>query len=237
MTLCQRKKRQNQNKPTPCCPWGWIPSEDLCIYCGCGHAGALAFTHCDSPGLKFFFFVRVPAFLPFPLVLGGILPSWQREDLLCRSAYRHAFLILTLRWESLEPQNSSLPVRLTLSRSFASWSPGTLREGWDQRGRIILRAAVSLLEKLLDLVPSLSPTCVLSPLLPARLSLACVVSPWEMTHQGWGWGKERPKQIEPREEPGFWEPIQDVKLPQEAGPRTGMLGFPETARCPGNWET
>lgn len=133
VTLYQKNKRQNQKKPTPfCCPMGWIPSEDLCVDCGQGHTGTLPFTHCDSPGLEFFFFFRVAAFLPFPLVLGGILLSWRREDLLCGSADRHAFLTLRPSWESLELQNSSLPVYLTLSRSFASWSPGTLGEGWSQ---------------------------------------------------------------------------------------------------------
>lgn len=60
VTLCQKDKRQNQNKDTPsCCPEGWTPSEDLRVK--------------DSPGLGFFFFFCAPVFLPFALVLGGIL--------------------------------------------------------------------------------------------------------------------------------------------------------------------
>lgn len=64
VTLCQKDNRQNQNEATSsCCPEDWIPPEDLCVLD----------THCDSPGLEFFFFFCAPVFLPFPLVLGGII--------------------------------------------------------------------------------------------------------------------------------------------------------------------
>lgn len=56
--------------------------------------------------------------------------SWGREDLLCRSVFREALLTPRQRWESQDSQNSSLSAYLTLSRSFGSWPPGNLRQGW-----------------------------------------------------------------------------------------------------------
>lgn len=64
--------------------------------------------------------------------------------------------------------------------------------------------------------------CLLPPPTYLQDSLLLV---WCLPGECHGDSKERSKQIEPREEPGSWEPIQGVKLPQEAGPRTGMLGF------------
>lgn len=64
VTLYQKDNRQNQNEATSsCCPKDCIPPEDLCVLD----------THRDSPGLEFFFFFCAPVFLPFPLVLGGII--------------------------------------------------------------------------------------------------------------------------------------------------------------------
>lgn len=75
-----------------------------------------------------------------------------------------------------------------------------------------------------------SPSYLQDPLL-----LVWCLSPWGMTLLGEG--KESPKQIEFREEPGSWEPIQGEKLPPRGRTKNWGVGFPETACCLGNWET
>lgn len=57
-------------------------SQDLCLVSGLEHreAGVPASTHGASPAPEFFFFFCTPAFLPLPLVFGGIFfQPWAKE--------------------------------------------------------------------------------------------------------------------------------------------------------------